>query len=269
MSTYAIGDIQGCYSPLQKLLGKIQFDPGKDKLWFTGDLVNRGPDSLQTLRFIKNLGDSQRTVLGNHDLHLLALASKAHPGWEEDTVADILQADDRDELIHWLKHLPLLHYDAVLGYAMSHAGLAPSWDLDTAKALAREVEHVLQSDKTHEFLHHMYGNRPDQWSNDLEGWDRLRCITNYFTRMRFCYLDGRLELRSKGTIDSHPADLIPWFSVPGRLNADLNIVFGHWAALGGVTNTPRVFALDTGCIWGFCLTAMRLEDGERISVSCG
>ncbi len=268
MGTYAIGDIQGCFSALEKLLTHIQFDPKKDTLWFTGDLVNRGPESLEALRFVKQLGPKHHTVLGNHDLHLLAVASGAHAGWAEDTLSDILAAPDRDELLTWLRQQPLLYHDAQQEFVMVHAGLASNWNLDTAKKLAREVETILQSNKATEFFHHMYGNQPDQWDPTLKDFDRLRCITNYFTRSRFCYPDGRLELKNKGTLDSHPQNLVPWFQVPNRANAALKIIFGHWAALGGVTNTPNTFALDTGCVWGFSLTAMRLEDGKRFSVGC-
>lgn len=264
MATYAIGDIQGCFEPLQRLLAKIQYDPNQDTLWFTGDMVNRGPASLHTLRFIKQL-DNKQIVLGNHDLHLLAVAHGAHAGWPEDTFTDILTAPDRDELLSWLKQQPLLHYDEKLGYLMVHAGLASSWDLVTAQKLACEVETILKSPSAIEFFRSMYGDFPNQWNNNLIGWDRLRCITNYFTRARFCHPDGSLALEKKGKIAEN---LLPWFQLPNRTTADLNILFGHWAALGGVTHTPRVFALDTGCIWGYCLTAMRLEDGERVSVSC-
>lgn len=263
MATWAIGDIQGCFSALEKLLREIQFDIKKDVLWFTGDLVNRGPQSLETLRFVKNLGKNQRTVLGNHDLHLLAMAHGAHAGWEDDTLTPVLTAPDRDDLIDWLLHQPLLHHNAVLGFTMAHAGLASSWDLKMAMALAKEVETVLQSEKRTEFFHHMYGNEPASWSPELQGWERIRCITNYFTRMRFCHADGSLELKEE------KGDLFPWFRVPNRVNTNMKIIFGHWAALAGVTDTPNVFALDTGCVWGFCLTAMRLEDGKRVSVPCG
>jgi bis(5'-nucleosyl)-tetraphosphatase (symmetrical) len=267
MPTYAIGDIQGCYSALQDLLTLIQFDKNNDTLWFTGDLVNRGPQSLETLRFIKSLGKKQITVLGNHDLHLLAVSHGAHSGSPDDTLQEILAAPDRDELLQWLSQQPLLHHDDSSGFIMVHAGLAASWDLDLAKQLAHEVEQVLQSENNHDFFRHMYGNHPDLWDANLTGYDRLRCITNYFTRARFCYPDGRLELKNKGKVE-HAEKLIPWFNVPDRKNKNLKIIFGHWAALGGVTNTPNVFALDTGCIWGFTLTAMRLEDGELFSVSC-
>jgi bis(5'-nucleosyl)-tetraphosphatase (symmetrical) len=265
MATYAIGDIQGCYSALQKLLTKIAFNPNEDVLWFTGDLVNRGPESLETLRFIKNLGTRQRTVLGNHDLHLLAVANGAHPGEKEDTLQSILSAPDRDDLLHWLTQQPLLHHDIKTGFVMVHAGLAASWDLTLAKQLSEEVEGVLQSDKKIEFLQHMYGNYPDRWDNTLTGFERLRCITNYFTRLRFCYADGRIELNNKGKIE-HAENLFPWFNVPQRKNTNLKIIFGHWAALGGITNTPNTYALDTGCIWGFALSAMRLEDEQWFSV---
>lgn len=268
MPTYAIGDIQGCFSALEQLLQKIQFNPSRDVLWFTGDLVNRGSQSLETLRFIKKLGHNQQIVLGNHDLHLLAVAHDTHVGWEDDTLVPILKAPDRDELIDWLLHQPLLHRDEKLGYVMVHAGLAPQWDIETASVLAREVECVLQSTMRVEFFRHMYGNMPDQWQSDLQDWDRLRCITNYLTRARFCYPDGRLELKAKENVNPADTDLLPWFRVPARKTENTKIIFGHWAALGGVTNTPNVFALDTGCVWGFSLTAMRLDDGERFSVGC-
>lgn len=267
MATYAIGDVQGCFSALEKLLAYIEFDPKKDTLWFTGDLVNRGPESLETLRFIKKL-KKQHVVLGNHDLHLLAVAHKAHASWREDQLNDILFAPDRDELITWLQHQPLLHHDKELGFVMVHAGLAPSWDLETAKKLAHEVETILQSDKAVEFFRNMYSDLPDQWSPTLQGWDRLRCITNYFTRARLCQPDGRLELKHTGTLDPSSNHVLPWFQLDNRANATLKIIFGHWAALGGVTDTPNTYALDTGCVWGFSLTAMRLEDEERLSVAC-
>jgi bis(5'-nucleosyl)-tetraphosphatase (symmetrical) len=268
MATYAIGDIQGCFDSLQQLLAHIQFDSRQDSLWFTGDLVNRGTKSLETLRYVKALGNQHHTVLGNHDLHLLARAHQAHRGWEDDTLAAILTAPDKDELLAWLQHRPLMHHDAALGFAMVHAGLAPNWDLNKAMTLAQEVETVLQSEQASDFFHHMYGNSPDQWRDDLTGWDRLRCITNYFTRVRFCYADGRLDFDSKGTLDSSADQLIPWFQLPARRHADLNILFGHWAALGGITNTPHTYALDTGCIWGYSLTAMRLEDKKIFQVAC-
>lgn len=267
MSHYAIGDVQGCYDALRRLLDKIQFSPEKDTLWFTGDLVNRGPQSLKALRFIKSLGAKHRVVLGNHDLHLLAVAAGAHPGWKEDTLQDILQADDREALLSWLKTLPLLHHDENLNYVMVHAGLAPSWDLKTAKALSLEVSNILQSDSSAIFLKEMYGDTPDQWSDHLTGWNRLRCITNFFTRVRFCDANGRIDLSNKSD-DSHRKDWLPWFKIPDRRSEDCRILFGHWAALAGVTNTANVYALDTGCVWGYCLTAMRLDDEMRVNVDC-
>lgn len=268
MSTYAIGDIQGCFFALEKLLEKIAFDRENDVLWFTGDLVNRGPQSLETLRFIKRLGNRQKIVLGNHDLHLLAMAHGAHAGWPDDTLTPILKAPDREELINWLLHQPLLHHDETLGFTMVHAGFAPRWDLSLAKKLAGEVEDILQSNQRHDFFHAMYGNEPTHWDNNLHGWDRIRCIVNYFTRVRFCHPDGSLELKTKENMRLEQTHLIPWFNLPNRLSAQLKIVFGHWAALGGATHTPNTFALDTGCVWGYCLTAMRLEDQECIYVSC-
>lgn len=265
MSTYAIGDIQGCFHALQELLGKIQFDATQDQLWLTGDLVNRGSQSLETLRFLKKLENNIHIVLGNHDLHLLAVAHGAamKPG---DTLTEILQAPDRDELIHWLSQQSLLHHDESLGFTMVHAGLAPEWDLFTAKKLAREVEMILQSAKASDYFKNMYGNEPAQWTPELTGWSRIRCITNYFTRLRFCYPDGRMNLKNKGPVES--SDLIPWFQVPNRKSVNNKIIFGHWAALNGETYTPNTFALDTGCVWGNCLTAMRLEDEKKFTVSC-
>jgi bis(5'-nucleosyl)-tetraphosphatase (symmetrical) len=265
MATYAIGDVQGCFEPLQRLFDQIQFNPEHDTAWFTGDIVNRGPQSLETLRFIKQLGKAQRMVLGNHDLHLLAVAMHAHQGWKEDTFQDILTAPDRDDLIHWLQYQPLLHLDESLGYLMIHAGLAPSWDLSTARTLAYEIESALRSEHAVSFLQHMYGNHPAHWDEQLTGWDRLRCITNYLTRARFCHPDGQLELDKKGKNSPH---LIPWFNVEHRQPIPVNILFGHWAALGGITNTARVFALDTGCVWGRALTAMRLEDKKIFTLNC-
>jgi bis(5'-nucleosyl)-tetraphosphatase (symmetrical) len=261
MATYAIGDIQGCFHTLEKLLEHMKFDPAQDILWFTGDLVNRGPRSLDTLRFIKQLGPQHISVLGNHDLHLLALSYNAHKGWHDDTLAAVLSAPDKNELLTWLKQLPLLHYDAKTNYCMVHAGVAPNWDLGMAMQLANEVSKILKSSKAADFFNHMYGNTPALWDNNLQGWDRLRCITNYLTRARYCHADGSLEL------DKENKNLLPWYQLPQRLTKDLNIIFGHWAALRGVTNTPHVFALDTGCVWGFHLTAMCLEDQTRFQVA--
>ncbi len=272
MSTYAIGDIQGCFAELEKLLDVIHFDTNEDTLWFTGDLVNRGPRSLETLRFIKSLDNHHRNhhkvVLGNHDLHLLAVAYGLQVEKKGDTLGQILAAPDRDELISWLRHCPLLHHDKDSGYVMTHAGLSPAWTIREAKLLAQEVEEVLRGETPEFLLQNMYGNFPDRWDDKLGGIDRLRCIVNFLTRMRFCHADGRLDLTYKGEIAGKPDDLIPWFDVPGRVNAGEKIIFGHWAALNGKTPESNLFALDTGCVWGNCLTAMRLEDNKRFNVKC-
>lgn len=266
MSTYAIGDVQGCYQPLQKLLQKIQFYPAHDTLWFTGDLINRGPQSLDVLRFVSQLGDQHQTVLGNHDLHFLAVAAGVRHAHPSDTLQEILDAPDKKQLLDWLRHRPMLVRHETLNYVMTHAGLAPVWTLAKAQELAHEVEAVLRQGDARTLFENMYGNHPDHWDDALTGVERLRCIINYFTRMRFCHRDGRLELTYKGTINDKPTDLVPWFDVQPRLNADVKIIFGHWAALNGEVDVPNVFALDTGCVWGNKLTAMRLEDQVRFSV---
>lgn len=266
MSTYVIGDVQGCYDKLQALLKKIHFNLAKDRLWFTGDLVNRGSDSLATLRFVKSLQEKAITVLGNHDLYLLAVADGTQPLKKSDTFQAILQAEDCQALMAWLIRRPLLHHDQRLGFTLTHAGIAPAWDLKQAQALALEVETTLQSQARLNLLSKMYGDEPKCWHNQLSGMDRLRCIINYFTRMRFCDQQGCLNLDYKGEIENAPAGLIPWFKLKNRKMQKQNIVFGHWAALRGITNTAHVFAVDTGCVWGEQLTAMCLETGERVSV---
>jgi bis(5'-nucleosyl)-tetraphosphatase (symmetrical) len=265
MATYAIGDVQGCFDELQALLAQIHFDPAHDRLWFTGDLVNRGLQSLQVLRFVKKLPGAI-IVLGNHDLHLLALASGN--SFQNHTLQAVLGAPDCNELVIWLRQQPLLHYDANLNYAMVHAGLPPQWTLAEAQQYTQEVTALLQSERWTEMMENMYSNSPAQWQNALEGWPRLRYIVNAFTRMRFCDSHGRLELIYKGTIGGQPTGYWPWFKIPERRSKTLPIVFGHWAALRGVADEPNVYALDTGCIWGHCLTAMRLEDKKRFSVPC-
>lgn len=270
MATYAIGDIQGCFDELQALLKQINFNPQYDTLWFSGDLVNRGKKSLETLRFIKNLGPRAISVLGNHDLHLLATVYADAPVKGFDTLAPILEAPDCAELCTWLRHQPLLHHDETLGYTMTHAGIFPEWDLLIAKACAREVEAVLQTGDFQAYFINMYGNSPHHWDPKITGWDRLRFITNVFTRMRLCgVINHRLNLKLKGALDKAPAGYVPWFKVADRQNKNLNIIFGHWAALEGQTfGEPGVFALDTGCVWGNCLTAMRLEDRKTFSTPC-
>ena len=268
MSTYAIGDIQGCYDELQQLLKLIKFKPSRDTLWFTGDLVNRGPKSLETLRFVKGLGDSAITVLGNHDLHLLAVWQHKHKHFSSnDSLRPLLDADDRVELLQWLRERPLMHYDEQLDYAMFHAGLPPQWSRKEALIHAAEVEKVLRGRKFHEFLSHMYGNKPSRWSENLEGWDRLRFIVNCFTRLRLCSEEGKLELKHKGKVEDAPEGFRPWFEHDNRKSRKQRIVFGHWSALG-LYQGHNVNGIDTGCLWGGGLTALRLEDGEVTCLEC-
>jgi bis(5'-nucleosyl)-tetraphosphatase (symmetrical) len=269
MAVYAIGDIQGCYDELLELLATLRFDRQHDRLWFVGDLVNRGPKSLETLRFVRELGPAAITVLGNHDLHLLAAAHGIRPdNIDDDTLEPILAAPDREQLIDWLRHLPLLHFDRDLGYLMIHAGLPPQWDLALAQRCAGEVEAVLRGSQLQLFLARMYGNKPKQWSEELDGWDRLRFIVNCFTRMRFCDRNGRLELKSSGPPGSQPQGYYPWYEIPGRASRDMNIIFGHWSTLRA-PDIPGVYAIDTGCLWGGQLTALRIDNRpERIELPC-
>lgn len=270
MAVYAIGDVQGCYDQLRALLDRLGFDPQRDRLWLAGDLVNRGPSSLQTLRFIKGLGQHAIAVLGNHDLHALAVAAGCAPQRRSDHLDDVLSAPDRDELLDWLRARPLLHHDARLGYTLIHAGLPPQWDLQTAQRCAAQVEEMLRGPRYREFFEHMYGNQPDRWSETLRGWDRLRFIVNCFTRLRYCDDDGVLHLGSSGPPGTQPAPFQPWFAARRRASADLRIVFGHWSTL---TLEPHehenVYPLDTGCLWGRSLTAMRLDGPPvRTHVDC-
>lgn len=270
MPTYAIGDIQGCCDEFEQLLDRLSFDPAHDRLWLVGDLVNRGPRSLDVLRKVKALQDAAVVVLGNHDLHLLALAlSSQEKPRRKDTLDEILAAPDRDELLHWLRHRPLLHHDAALGWTMIHAGLPPQWDFATAVCCARELEAALRDlDAARELFEHMYGDQPDRWQDSLRGMDRLRFITNCLTRLRFCNDDGRLELKYKGRLDQAPPHLKPWFRVPGRRSRDMRIVCGHWSALG-YHDGDGVLSIDTGCVWGASLCAVRLDRREPpVMVPC-
>jgi bis(5'-nucleosyl)-tetraphosphatase (symmetrical) len=268
MTTYAIGDVQGCYDSLRRLLDKIQFDPNKDQLWFAGDLINRGPKSLETLRFIISLGDSAHSVLGNHECHFLASARGHKKAHRTDTFADILEAHDADQLIHWVRSLPFLHHDKTLGYTMIHAGLPAPWTLEDAKRYAKELEAAFQNDLFDPFLASMYGNKPTHWDNSLSGHARLRFIINCFTRMRFCDEQGHLEFKEKGSPADSPPHLIPWFEVPKRQTAQEKIVFGHWSTLG-LNKQNNAFCLDSGCLWGGQLSAMTLDGTERIiSLDC-
>lgn len=268
MSTYAIGDVQGCFDELQALLKLISFTPKSDTLWFTGDLVNRGRQSVEVLRLIKSLNKSAVVVLGNHDLHLLAVHHGTVALKRKDSFHDVLDAADRDLLCHWLQQQPFLYHDEQLNYTLVHAGIAPQWNLEEAMKHASEVENVLRSDHYLDYFQHMYGNLPDSWDDLLMGVDRLRVITNYLTRMRFCDIHGRIDLLYKGTLENCPEGLMPWFKLPNRKNKELRIVFGHWAALEGKSGVANVYALDTGCCWGNHLTAMRLEDQKIFSVKC-
>ena len=263
MATYAIGDIQGCFDPLITLLEKIAFDPEKDTLWFAGDLINRGDKSLETLRFIKELGDSAISILGNHDLTLLAIC-EGNKKVKNHTLDEILEAPDRDELIHWLRHRPLLHHDDKLGYTMIHAGLPPQWDLTTAQNCAHEVETILRGDDYPEFMANMFGDEPKKWDKNLTGWDRLRFTTNCLTRMRYCKPGGKLNFKDKGPVGSQKDGYIPWYEISDRKSNDLKIIFGHWSTLFGDTGQANVYAIDTGCLWGGTLTAMRLDGDSPV-----
>lgn len=272
MATYALGDLQGCYDSVLALLEHIGFDAGHDRLWLTGDLVNRGPRSLEVLRLIHGLAERAVTVLGNHDLHLLAIAAGARKLDPADpSLAPVLAAPDRNVLLGWLRRRPLIHHDAVLGYTLLHAGLPPQWDLRRALSCAAEVERMLQQDDPAAFLATMYGDTPDQWRDDLAGWERVRFITNCLTRMRYCDGTGRLALHEKGPIGSQPSGLLPWFEVPARASRSERIIFGHWSTLRlspAAMRACQVYPLDTGCCWGERLTAMRLEDQRFFSVPC-
>lgn len=266
MSIYAIGDIQGCFNELLKLLDIITFNEHSDQLWFAGDLVNRGPNSLETLRFVKALGDSAVTVLGNHDMHLLAESCNQKISTKNSLLNTILEAPDCDELIDWLRHRPLFHYNDT--FCLLHAGIPPQWDFDTTKKMALLVEQTLKSSNYQIFLKQMYGNKPNLWSTHLKDMGKLRFIINCFTRMRYCDIEGRLDFTYNGPLGSQPKELFPWFAVPNRRNSDMRIIFGHWSALGYYEG-ENCYGIDTGCLWGGQLTAIKLaEPVQRFSVDC-
>jgi bis(5'-nucleosyl)-tetraphosphatase (symmetrical) len=268
MARYAIGDIQGCCDELKALLERCDYSPDRDELWFVGDLVNRGPQSLETLRFVRSLGAGATVVLGNHDLHLLALAYGSKRKHKDgDTLDAVLDAPDRDQLLEWLLSRPLAVFDEPRGDLLVHAGLVPEWTPRVAAKLAREVEAVLRDDPRTLF-DAMYGNKPDRWNENLRGMDRLRFAINVFTRLRFCQRDGTIDLKMKCAPGEQPEHLLPWFDVPERASRDVRVVCGHWSTLG-LLRRKDLLALDTGCIWGGSLTAVNLDvDGEPVQLAC-
>ena len=264
MAQYAIGDLQGCYDPFRRLLDKIAFDPDKDRLWITGDLVNRGPKSRKTLRFVRQLGDAVETVLGNHDLHLIALANgikQAESNYE--SLHKILAKDDCGDLIDWLRFRPLAHYSFDLNTLMVHAGVPPQWTAENALEYAAEVEMELRSDSYVNFLENMYGDKPRKWSSELSGHKRLRFIVNSLTRMRMIRKNTALDFSHTGPLEKAAEGLRPWFTVEDAKWKGTRIVFGHWSALGLIVNDDLI-AVDTGCVWGRQLTAVRLDKGPTV-----
>lgn len=267
MSTYVVGDIQGCLKPLKCVLKRVSFNPDKDMLWSVGDIVNRGPRCLKTLRYLHAMRDNLVLVLGNHDLHLLAVAAGVRKANRSDTLDKILKAPDKETLLTWLLHRPLIHHEH--DHTMVHAGIPPQWSIEQAIALGGEVETVLRSPDCIAFFKQMYGNEPVLWSDDLTGMTRLRVITNYLTRMRYCTSHGVLDLDSKGpSPNTGKKKVSAWFSHPKRKTAKDRILFGHWASIEGKTDTPNAIGLDTGCVWGGSMTLYELETGRRTSCQC-
>ena len=269
MTLYAIGDIQGCATAFDTLLERIAFEPSRDRLWLVGDLVNRGPESLAVLRKVIALGDAVTCVLGNHDLHLLAIVAGAREIGPNDTVQEVLAAPEAPQLVDWLRQRPLLHQEPRLHHVLVHAGIPPRWDMPQAQIHAHEVEDLLRSDRWKDVLRTMYGNDPATWTANLDQQSRCRYTINALTRMRYCDERGRLDLKHSGAPGSQPANLAPWFDIPDRLTADTHIVFGHWASLGLLLR-PDITALDSGCVWGGSLTAVPIDPrGSAVSVKCG
>jgi len=267
MSTYLIGDVHGCYDELQALLNQVEFNPAQDQLWLTGDLVARGPASLDVLRFVRSLGDSVKLVLGNHDLNLLAVHAGISRNKPKDRLNELLQAEDATELLNWLRRQPLLQVDEEKKLVMAHAGITPQWDIETAKMCAREVESVLSSETYALYLESMYGDMPNNWSPDLTGLARLRFSSNALTRMRFCFPNGQLDMLNKEAPETTPPPLKPWFTIPGPVSREYTIVFGHWASLEGKGTPEGIIGLDTGCCWGGTLTMLRWEDRQIFTQS--
>ncbi|MBM4181645.1 MAG: symmetrical bis(5'-nucleosyl)-tetraphosphatase [Betaproteobacteria bacterium] len=265
MSTYVVGDIQGCHGAFLELLQAVAFDAAHDQIWITGDLVNRGEDSLAVLRWARAHDDCVVAVPGNHDLHLLAVAEGFVPPHRKDTLELILNAPDRDDLLTWLRHRPMLHRRG--SWMMLHAGLPPEWNADQACLHAAELEHALRGPKWRHFLKHMYGNEPRRWHPNLDGQERLRFIANVLTRCRYLHADGSMDFQHKLAPDTAPRGLTPWFDFPGRRSIDARVIFGHWSTLGLLLRDD-VVALDTGCLWGGALTAFRLEDERCFQVRC-
>lgn len=265
MATYAIGDLQGCFDSLQRLLSELAFNPSTDTLWLVGDLVNRGPKSLETLRYIKKLDGSALSVLGNHDLHLLAVAAGLRSSGRKDTLQPILDASDCNLLCDWLRQLPLIHHDPATGHTLVHAGIHPQWTLSTAITEARRVEKKLRSDNYRQHMSGMFGNKPVTWQPDLRGEKRTRFAVNTLTRMRYLTTTGELEFGNNGPPSDANSSVVPWFLFPDRQHESLSIVFGHWSSLGD-PKVPGIYALDRGCVWGNTLAALHVEADEIIEV---
>ena len=266
MATYAVGDIQGCYAEFAALLDEVTFDKRRDALWLLGDLINRGPDSLAVMECVMGLGDRVTTVLGNHDLHFLAIWYGGHPVRSTDTFTDLLAAPEASAAAEWLRRQPFFHHDPSLGCAMVHAGLAPDWSFADAQAASDELMGVLQGPDYKAYFRDLYGDRPNKLNRDLTGMDRWRILTNCFTRMRLIDAQGALNFSHKGALSEAPADCRPWYELTNGIPAGQRLVFGHWAALEGHTGQRNVIALDTGCVWGRSLTALCLENGERVVI---
>lgn len=267
MTTYAIGDLQGCLEPLQRLLDAVRFDTAEDRLWLCGDLINRGPDSLGCLRFVKSLGDAAETVLGNHDLHLLAVAAGAREASPKDTLDDILADTDAESLLDWLRLRPVMLVEETGPHVLTHAGLHPHWDRETALSEAHFLESALRNDHYRDLFAFMYGNKPDTWKPDRDRESRLRFAINTFTRLRYCKPDGEMDFKQKNRPGTQPAPLVPWYEVATRRHEGMKVIFGHWSTVG-TPSAHDVIALDSGCVWGGFLTAYALETGVFTRIRC-